>query len=90
MELTLRLKQSRALFSSAPKTVEPHSQKYFGFLSFLLGNTLARGTVSSAPALGYDGEGADPAVCDQNELSFPNETPRPASPSLLVLTTVAL
>ena len=85
MELTLGLKQSRALFSSAPKAVTPHSQKCFGFLSFLLGNALPRGTVSSAPALTYDGKGADPAVCDQNELSFPNETALPASPSFSVL-----
>ena len=85
MELTLGLKQSRALFSSAPKAVTPHLQKCFGFLSFLLGNALTRGTVSSAPALSYDGEGADPAVCDQNELSFPNETALPASPSFSVL-----
>lgn len=90
MELTLGLKQSRALFSSAPKAVTPHSQKCFGFLSFMLGNILTRGTVSSAPALAYDGEGADSAVCDQNELSFPNETALPASPSFSVLTTVAL
>ena len=62
--------------------------------SFLLGFLSLRpahqcsGKVSSAPTLAYDGEGADPVGCDQNELSTPEETALTAalSPSLLLTT----
>lgn len=87
MELTSGLKQPRAPFSSAPKEGGSTFTEVLWIPEFLTEECY--GTVSSASALTYDGEGVDPVVCDQNELTFPNESALPASPSFLVLTTAA-
>lgn len=89
MELTPGLKQSRAIFSSAPGGRSTTFTEVLWIPEFPAQDALARGAVSSVPVLTYE-EGADPMVCDQDELSSPNETAPPASPSLLVLTTAVL